>query len=252
MGEKNRFSEPPRRKQSTKIRQRVFTRIQDHPTLLQPPTWQEGSLAPCQTPAISGALPCPRLPPRPRKGNEDLGARRAPRSLPGGQGEGAPLPGRGPAAPGKAVWRASGGLRFEGTPEAGLLEAAGGLGAAGGARARRGGGGPAGGRRGPGARGRARPPPLTRVLLAQERVLLLPGAEAALGRAARLLLGQPREAGDAHVVHGRAGGQGPLPASPRLRRHRHRRRHRPRRKGPGRAAPRRAAAASRPLPAAGP
>lgn len=125
--------------------------------------------------------------------------------------------GGGPA--GSAVW---------GDPGPGLLEAAGGAGDREGTR---------GGRRGPGGmrgRGRARPPPpLTRVLLAQERVLLLSGAEAALGRAARLLLGQPGEAGDAHVVHGRAGGQGPLPASPRLRRHRHR--HRRRAAGRGRA-----------------
>lgn len=77
---------------------------------------------------------------------------------------------------------------------------------------------------GAGGRGRALPPPLTRVLLAQERVLLLAGAEAALGRAARLLLGQPRKAGDAHVVHRRAGGQGPLPARHGLRRRRHRHR----------------------------
>lgn len=91
---------------------------------------------------------------------------------------------------------------------------------------------------GPGACGAgAGPPPLTRVLLAQERVLLLPGAEAALGRAARLLLGQPGEAGDAHVVHGRVGAQRALPAPRRLRLGRRHPAPPPRTAGRGRAAP---------------
>lgn len=91
---------------------------------------------------------------------------------------------------------------------------------------------------GPGACGAgAGPPPLTRVLLAQERVLLLPGAEAALGRAARLLLGQPGEAGDAHVVHGRVGAQRALPTPRRLGLGRRHPAPPPRAAGRGRAAP---------------
>lgn len=53
---------------------------------------------------------------------------------------------------------------------------------------------------------------LTGLLLCQERILLFPGAQAALGGdgAARLLFGQAGEAGDAHVIHGRVGAQAAL------------------------------------------
>lgn len=58
---------------------------------------------------------------------------------------------------------------------------------------------------------------LTRIGVSQEGVLVL--ATPQRGRGRRLVLRQPREAGDAHVVHGRVGAQGALLAGPVRRRH---------------------------------
>lgn len=60
---------------------------------------------------------------------------------------------------------------------------------------------------------------LTCIGVSQEGVLVLAAPQR--GRGSRLILRQPREAGDAHVVHGRVGAQGALLTGLVLRRHPH-------------------------------
>lgn len=61
------------------------------------------------------------------------------------------------------------------------------------------------------------PAGLTCVRVSQKSVLILAAPQRGSGR--RLILWQPREAGDAHVVHGRVGAQGALLTGLVLRRH---------------------------------
>lgn len=61
------------------------------------------------------------------------------------------------------------------------------------------------------------PAGLTCIGVSQEGILVLAAPQRGRGR--RLVLRQPREAGDAHVVHGRVGAQGALLTGIVLRRH---------------------------------
>lgn len=70
----------------------------------------------------------------------------------------------------------------------------------------------------PGGQGQG-PVGLTCIGVSQEGVLVLAAPQR--GRGGRLILWQPREAGDAHVVHGRVGAQGALLTGLVLRRHPH-------------------------------
>lgn len=72
---------------------------------------------------------------------------------------------------------------------------------------------------GEGGSGRRGDAGLTCVGVSQEGVLVLAAPQR--GRGSRLILWQPREAGDAHVVHRRVGAQGALLTGLVLRRHPH-------------------------------